>query len=68
LKKGLRWVADHPNDAPKTPLLMVYAWNEIDEGGAICPTKQDGARYLNALRAAAADFRSVRAESHRQHR
>lgn len=52
VRKGLDWIGGHPQDIPESPLLMIYAWNEADEGGAICPTKMDGAAYLNALREA----------------
>jgi hypothetical protein len=52
VRDGLAWLRSHPQDVPTTPLLMVYAWNEVDEGGAICPTRQDGPAYLDALQAA----------------
>lgn len=52
VRKGVQWIREHPKDVPPSPLLMVYAWNEIDEGGAICPTRRDGAAYLEALKAA----------------
>ncbi len=52
VKDGLAWLRSHPQDVPTTPLLMVYAWNEVDEGGAICPTRQDGTAWLEALEAA----------------
>ena len=34
--KGVRWVERHPAAVPSRSLL-VYAWNEHDEGGALCP-------------------------------
>ncbi|GMV95840.1 MAG: hypothetical protein AMXMBFR83_02100 [Phycisphaerae bacterium] len=49
VRRGLDWLLYHPQEAAPEPLLMIYAWNEIDEGGAICPTKQDGPAYLQAL-------------------
>jgi hypothetical protein len=34
------------------PLALIYAWNELDEGGpGIMPTKQNGTMYLDALKA-----------------
>jgi hypothetical protein len=50
VRTGLDWIRAHPQDVPRTPMLMIYAWNEVDEGGAICPTKKEGAAYLQALR------------------
>lgn len=52
VRDGLAWIRSHPQDVPAEPLLMIYAWNEVDEGGAICPTRQDGTAWLEALEAA----------------
>ena len=33
-------------------VVLLYAWNEIGEGGAILPTKGDGGAYALALQLA----------------
>ena len=47
---GTGWTST-PNRPPPSGLLLVYAWNELGEGGFIAPTKGDpeGA-YLKAVR------------------
>jgi hypothetical protein len=34
---AIRWGNTHPSNAPANTVL-IYAWNEFDEGGWICPT------------------------------
>lgn len=31
------------------PHIVIYAWNEYGEGGALCPTPQNNGQYLKAL-------------------
>jgi hypothetical protein len=45
----LAWMREHPETCPAGAAL-VYAWNEFSEGGWICPTLQEGAARLDALR------------------
>lgn len=44
------WIDTHPNQTTQERIVMIYAWNELAEGGAIIPTKQDGYGYANAVR------------------
>lgn len=54
LARGLRFVDEHPALCPARTLI-IYAWNEYDEGGWMAPTRQaDGtpdAGRLQAMRA-----------------
>ena len=45
------WIDGHPDQVTKDKLALVYAWNEIGEGGWLVPCKDDptGA-YLKAVR------------------
>lgn len=45
------WVAENPKLAPSGHLL-VYAWNETDEGGWLTPTLKEGSQRIEALRKA----------------
>jgi hypothetical protein len=46
------WTLANPSRTTSPGLLLVYAWNELDEGGAgIVPTKQDGFLYLDGIQA-----------------
>jgi len=39
--------------SPKIPIIMIYAWNEIGEGGYLIPTKEDkNAKFLKQIRKA----------------
>jgi hypothetical protein len=49
LAHGLDWVRHNPDAAPANTVL-IYAWNENDEGGWIVPTLQEGTARLGALR------------------
>jgi len=51
LKRLVRWMDAHPEQVTKDRLAVVYAWNEIGEGGWLVPCKEDpeGA-YLKAIR------------------
>jgi len=53
-----RWVDAHPGRTVKERIVMVFAWNELGEGGAIIPTKADGFAYADALRRAFAAKRA----------
>jgi len=47
--KAVAWCQNHPDAAPARTVL-IYAWNEFDEGGWICPTLNEGTARLDALR------------------
>jgi len=44
------WIDTHPHQTTQEHIVMIYAWNELAEGGAIIPTRQDGYAYANAVR------------------
>ncbi len=45
------WIENHPAQATKDKLALVYAWNEIGEGGWLVPCKSDPkGKYLNAIK------------------
>lgn len=44
-----RWIDMHPKETPKERMVLVYAWNENGEGGAIVPNKVYRYAYTNAL-------------------
>ena len=51
LEQMVRWIDGHPEQATKERLALVYAWNEIGEGGWLVPCRDDpGGAYLKALR------------------
>lgn len=50
VKRAFTWIAENPTTVPARTVL-VYAWNEHDEGGWICPTRQEGPARLDAIRA-----------------
>lgn len=46
LNRALRFISDHPQTC-ETQSLLLYAWNEHDEGGWISPTLIPGTNELN---------------------
>lgn len=44
-----RWIDTHPKNTVKEKMVMIFAWNELGEGGAIIPTKVDRYGYTTAL-------------------
>jgi hypothetical protein len=48
VQAALQWVRDHPQVAEANAVL-IYAWNEFDEGGWLAPTLSEGAARLEAL-------------------
>ena len=47
--KAMDWVQAHPDKVTKEKLILLYAWNEYAEGGALAPTKSQGTAYLDAI-------------------
>ena len=45
-----RWVDAHPGRTVPERIVLVYAWNEIGEGGALIPNHVDGYAYTNVIR------------------
>jgi len=44
-----QWVDNNAKHTVKEKIVMVFAWNESGEGGAIIPTKVDRGAYTDAL-------------------
>ena len=49
LKQGLDWI-DNNRTSTYARTLLIYAWNEFDEGGYICPTLNNNTDRLKAVR------------------
>ncbi|MCP4642502.1 MAG: hypothetical protein GY851_18800 [bacterium] len=48
IEKALQWSQANP-DAAEARAVLIYAWNEFDEGGWLCPTLSEGTARLDAL-------------------
>jgi hypothetical protein len=48
LGSALRWMQEH-KDAAQAQAAIIYAWNEFDEGGWLCPTLSEGTTRLDAI-------------------
>lgn len=55
LRQAFDWVDANPESVPARTVL-VYAWNEFDEGGWLCPTIEEGPARLDAIRAMLDEF------------
>jgi hypothetical protein len=51
IQKATEWVRSQPTVA-EAQTIIVYAWNEHDEGGWICPTRGEGESRIIALKEA----------------
>lgn len=49
LEKALQWCREYPG-AAKAQVVLIYAWNEFDEGGWLCPTRSEGTARLDAIK------------------
>jgi len=49
LKEAIEWIKCNPLST-KSNSLLIYAWNEFDEGGWICPTYGPDTSRLSAIR------------------
>lgn len=47
-KSALEWNVENP-EAGEANAVIIYAWNEFDEGGWICPTLSEGTNRLGAI-------------------
>ncbi len=56
VKTALQWNAKNPV-AGEANAVIIYAWNEFDEGGWICPTLSEGTARLDALKKMRAAFK-----------
>lgn len=48
LGHAISWCRENPA-AAETQAILIYAWNEFDEGGWLCPTLEEGAARLDAI-------------------
>jgi hypothetical protein len=44
------WIDTHPTETVPEHIVMLFAWNEIGEGGEIIPDHRDGYSYGNAVK------------------
>jgi hypothetical protein len=49
VRSAFDWMRENPGVSPANTVL-VYAWNEHDEGGWLCPTLDEGPARLDALK------------------
>jgi hypothetical protein len=48
---AITWMDQHPDQTTKERIILLYAWNELGEGGYLVPTKGDpDASYLKVVR------------------
>jgi hypothetical protein len=51
LRDAMAWMDKHPEQTTAERIVLIYAWNELGEGGYMVPTKGDPeGDYLKALR------------------
>ena len=48
IRKAVEWTRNHPTTA-NAQAIIIYAWNEHDEGGWLCPTRGEGDARLQAM-------------------
>ncbi|MGV3754212.1 MAG: hypothetical protein ACO1QS_02375 [Verrucomicrobiota bacterium] len=53
VRKAVAWTRSHPTNA-EAQTIIIYAWNEHDEGGWLCPTLGEGDARVKALGSALA--------------
>jgi hypothetical protein len=51
VKGAMRFVREHPAACPANAVIL-YAWNEFNEGGWLAPTRQEGTARLDAVKRA----------------
>ncbi len=55
VRDAIQWMDEHPEQTTPERIMLIYAWNELGEGGYICPTKADpDGAYLKEIKAAIA--------------
>jgi len=48
ISRVLAWCRENP-EAAEAGAVLIYAWNEFDEGGWLCPTLSEGTARLDAI-------------------
>ena len=61
LKDAMDFVRKHPKNCPADSVL-IYAWNEFDEGGWLCPTLEAGTARLDAIQNMLENYQNPAAE------
>jgi hypothetical protein len=56
LRAAVEWTAKNTTKAP-TNAVIIYAWNELDEGGWLVPTLSEKTARLDALRTVLRDMK-----------
>jgi hypothetical protein len=59
IRRGMSWLEKNKKAAPAQALL-IYAWNEYDEGGWLGPTLFEGSKRLDALSVAIMEYKQKR--------
>jgi hypothetical protein len=49
VRSAVTWVQKNPEHTVSDRLVILYAWNEIGEGGFLTPSKSQGTAYLDAV-------------------
>jgi hypothetical protein len=57
LRSAIQWMEENPTTA-EANAVIIYAWNESDEGGWLVPTLHEGTARLDAIREALKGWRS----------
>ncbi|HPJ98306.1 MAG TPA: hypothetical protein PKW60_02365 [Candidatus Hydrogenedentes bacterium] len=65
LENAIAWCRQYP-EAARAKAVLIYAWNEFDEGGWICPTLTEGTSRLDAIGRVLRDARSDSSEAARE--
>src|SRR5690606_22340252 len=51
LKDAISWMDENPDQTTKERIVLIYAWNELGEGGYLVPTKGDPkGKYLKTIK------------------
>ena len=53
VRKAVEWTRSHPTNA-EAQAVIIYGWNEYDEGGWLCPTRGEGDARVQAMGSALA--------------
>lgn len=57
IERGLKWVVQNKIATP-AQCMLIYAWNEFDEGGWLCPTLYEGDARVQAVGKVIKEFRT----------
>lgn len=61
LEDAIEWMDQHPDETTKERMILLYAWNELGEGGYLVPTKGDpDGEYLRMVKEVKKNSRKVK--------